>query len=139
MAGFGKQHEAGFLLVAPMPTDKRVGLMPPDDWLQMLNAHDLTDLAGINDLLQFATIVRVAEHMADGEYLPVTVCGVNDLLAIAKMRRERFFEQHVVSLIQQGDSGIPVHAILGRNDCDIGHTAVLRKRLSVLKNILRLQ
>jgi hypothetical protein len=127
VAGLGHQHRRGQVAAPPVAADVGMGLVPEADRLQVLDAHDVAEPAGVGDLLDRARVRRVAHHVADGEHDAGLLHGGHDPPAPRLVRRHRLFQQDVIA--ERGERlGRPgVHPVLRADQHRVGQPAAAGK------------
>ena len=123
VAGLGHQHGGRQVAAPPVAADIGVGLVPEPDRLQVLDAHDVTELAGAGDLLDRARVRRVAHHVADGEHDPGLLHRGHDPPAPRLVRCHRLFQQDVVAERGERLGRLGVHPVLGADQDRVGEPA----------------
>ena len=123
MAGLRHQHGGGQVAAPPVAADVGVGLVPESDRLEVLDAHDVTELAGGHDLLDGAGVRRVAQHVADGEHDPGLLHGRHDPPAPRLVRRHRLLQQDVIAQRGERLGRLGVHPVLRADQDRVGEPA----------------
>lgn len=116
VAGLGEQHERRLVGPAPVAPYVRVRLVPPADRLQVLDADDLADPAGVEQRLQRAGIRRVAQHVADREDRVRALGSGHDRPAVVLGDGHRLLQQDVVAQLGEAHRGLDMIGVLRRDD-----------------------
>lgn len=122
VARFGQEHEGRFPLVAPVAAHEGVRLVPEPHRLQMLDAGDLAQPAGVHDGLDLFGVCGIAQHVADGEHRVARLRRGDDLPALRRGGRHGLLQQDVVAARDKGQRGAGVQRIGGGDDDRIGET-----------------
>ncbi len=135
MAGLGEQDGVGIGGTPPIAPHKRVRHVHMLNRLKMLDAHQLTQHTGINHLLDFAIVGRVAQHMADRHDAIVALSQVQNILTLLPRLGDRLFKQHIVAQCKRLH-GRTVMQMIGRCDDDsIGKARLFKDILPSLEAI----
>ena len=135
VAGLGQQHEIAFCRVAPVAADKAVTLMDITESFRMDDRHDITQHALVDELLDARIERRIAQHMADHELAAVFARLIKQIDAFVLCARQRFFQQHIVSVRQCLHGRLIMHTVLCRNDCKIGKPWLRQQLLPGMENV----
>jgi hypothetical protein len=103
----------------------------------MLDADDFTDGSAAEDFAQAHREVGVEQHVADGEEVAVPFDTGDDLLALLRIRRHRFFQQNGITLWCQQFDRRQVHPVLGADCHRIRHPAGSGQRRVTIETTLR--
>lgn len=136
MAGLGQQHEIAFCRVAPVAADKAVALMDITESFRMDDRHDITQNALVDELLDARIERRIAQHMADHELAAVFARLIEQVDAFVLRARQRFFQQHIVSVRQCFHCRLIMHTVLCRNDRKIGKPWLRQQLLPGMENVI---
>ena len=131
VAGLGHQHGGRQVAAPPVAADVGVGLVPEADRLQVLDAHDVTEQAGVGELLHGARVRRVAHHVADGEHDPGLLHRRHDPPAPRLVRRHRLFQHDVVAERGERLGRLGVHPVLRADQHGVGELAATGQVLPV--------
>ena len=123
MAGLRHQHGGRQVAAPPVAADIGVGLVPEPDRLEVLDAHDVTELPGGHDLLDRAGVRRVAQHVADGEHDPGLLHGRHDPPAPRLVRCHRLLQQDVIAQRGERLGWLRVHPVLRADQDRVGEPA----------------
>ena len=135
MAGLGQQHEIAFCRVAPVAADKAVALMDITESFRMDDRHDITQHALVDQLLDARIERRIAQHMADHELPAIPARLIKQIDAFVLCARQRFFQQHIVSVRQRLHGRFIMHTVLCRNDRKIGKPWLRQQLLPGMENV----
>ena len=136
VAGLGQQHEIAFGRVAPVAADKAVALMDITESFRMDDRHDITQHALVDQLLDARIERRIAQHMADHELAAVFARLIEQVDAFVLCARQRFFQQHIVSVRQRLHGRFIMHTVLCRNDRKIGKPWLRQQLLPGMENVI---
>ena len=99
VAALGEQHRPGLVLAAPVAADVGVRLVPEADRLEVLDADDLADRAGVEQPLERAACTACSAARAPRRRRrPRARTAVRDPHALRLGRRERLLDQQRVAL-----------------------------------------
>ena len=135
VAGLGQQHEIAFGRVAPVAADKAVALMDITESFRMDDRHDITQHALVDQLLDARIERRIAQYMADHELPAVFARLIKQIDAFVLCARQRFFQQHIVSVRQRLHGRFIMHTVLCRNDRKIGKPWLRQQLLPGMENV----
>ena len=135
MAGLGQQHEIAFCRVAPVAADKAVALVDVAETLRVDNCHDITQNALVDQLLDARIERRIAQYMADHELPAIPARLIKQIDAFVLCARQRFFQQHIVSVRQRLHGRFIMHTVLCRNDRKIGKPWLRQQLLPGMENV----
>ena len=136
VAGLGQQHEIAFCRVAPVAADKAVTLMDITESFRMDDRHDITQHALVDQLLDARIERRIAQYMADHELPAVFARLIKQIDAFVLCARQRFFQQHIVSVRQCLHGRLIMHTVLCRNDRKIGKPWLRQQLLPGMENVI---
>ncbi len=136
MAGLGQQHEIAFCRVAPVAADKAVALMDITESFRMDDRHDITQNALVDELLDARIERRIAQYMADHELPAIPARLIKQIDAFILCARQRFFQQHIVSVRQRLHGRFIMHTVLCRNDRKIGKPWLRQQLLPGMENVI---
>ena len=111
--------------------------MPEPDRLQVLHAHDVTQLPRADDLLDGARVRRVPHHVADRQHDPGLLHRRHDPPAPRLVRRHRLFQQDVIPGRGERLGRLSVHPILRADQHRVGETGAAGQVSPVRGHVLR--
>ena len=135
VAGLGQQHEIAFCRVAPVAADKAVALVDITESFRMDDRHDITQNALVDELLDARIERRIAQYMADHELPAIPARLIKQIDAFVLCARQRFFQQHIVSVRQRFHCRLIMHTVLCRNDRKIGKPWLRQQLLPGMENV----
>ena len=100
MAGLLEYHTRASVAITPVPANKAVALMNVSNALDRLNGHYLTDLAGIDDVLERDIESCETKNVADEDENTLRLCGSLYLAALLGGSGDRLFKEEIVSLLK---------------------------------------
>ena len=136
VAGLGQQHEIALCRVAPVAADKAVALMDITESFRMDDRHDITQHALVDQLLDARIERRIAQYMADHELPAIPARLIKQIDAFVLCARQRFFQQHIVSVRQCLHGRLIMHTVLCRNDRKIGKPWLRQQLLPGMENVI---
>ena len=136
VAGLGQQHEIAFGRVAPVAADKAVALMDITESFRMDDRHDITQHALVDELLDARIERRIAQHMADHELPAIPARLIKQIDAFVLCARQRFFQQHIITVRQRFHCRFIMHTVLCRNDRKIGKPWLRQQLLPGMENVI---
>ena len=105
----------------PVAAHEAVREMHASDRLHLIKGHDLTDHAAVHDAFKLLEEGRIAQNVADDDGNAVCLCRVRNVGALLYGLCNGLFEQQMIAQRDRLHRGLVVHAVRGRNDCDIRH------------------
>ena len=115
MARLGQQHERRPELVAEIPPDKRMRLVPPRHSFQVLHRAHIPQRARIDDRLDLLIIRGVPQDVADGEENMIGLRCRHDPNALRRRRGHGLFQKDVIALLGRQNGRGRVQTVRSRN------------------------
>ena len=137
MRGFREQHRRRLAFAPPVPAHERVRETPVPDRLQVLHGNDLPDCSRVEQRLEHARELRVAQHVADGKNYAAAGDGLDQAAAAVEIGRERLFQQDVVFFFGESERRLEVHAVLRGDDDRVRELRARGELPPVRRGVLR--
>ncbi len=97
--------------------------MPVADRFGVLDAHDVAEPPGSENVLEYLSVRGIAQDMADSQDHPCPLDGVDDGATRRLVQRHRFLQHDVVAEFGEGQRRLQVHPVLRTDQHGIGHPA----------------
>ena len=114
-----QNHRAGALAVAPISAYEGMRLVPIADVFHRVDVDHVPDLARLNDVFDRPVKGGVAQDVTDRHFAVQPSRRVADGDAVFRRRRDRLFQDEVVSPLQPRQRMADVLLILRRHDEDV--------------------
>ena len=108
-------HRGRFFVVAPVAAHKAMRLVPVGDLFQPVDAHDFTDRAAIQKLLDLQERRRIAQNVANDHLALVFFVRFEQLVQLVFQGRNGLLQQDIVAKLQRANTHLDVIAVLRGN------------------------